>query len=723
MRIFLRIFLGLIIAASLFNCSSGGGGGGGGDEPTQVETPVIDPAGGTVERYVDDVTITCATSGATIYYTDNGDDPTTDSLVYTDPIVLDTVGGITIKAFAAKSGSDDSGTAVADFTVEDTVGPSGTLTSAKATWYVDDILFTVTFNEPVTDFDDLADILVDSTNATVISIDGTLNPVFVVTVNPDDTETEADITISVPADVCTDDYAQSNTAVSSHTVHFNPDAVIAEITSSESSPTNTDPIPITITFNNDVENFDENDLVIGNGAVEGGSFAAVSASEYTANIVPSVTDDDVTVDIPEGVCNQLSGVTPNIASEQFSIRFDSEQPGVEITSTETDPSNADPIPLTITFTEAVGNFAVGDLDVVNGTAGDFTGTGDSYTVNITPDADGTVTVDIAEGTCNDAAGNLNTAATQFSIYSKTSQPSVLLETAESSPTNADTFSVTITFSEEVDFVEGDLTLGNCTSGNFDDTNNPVFTVDISPTADGTVTVDVAADVCADNYGNGNTAATQLSLTSDRTGPVATMDSVTGDPTNAASFTVTIDFDESTADFAADDITVSNGTKGTFGGTGTAYSIEITPDAAGLVTVDISVGVCTDALGNLNPAATQFARTVDWTAPDPPTVEQASGQNDPALVQPVLFTATFSEPVNFEAADVDLSGGTATGGTVTVTEITETTYEISVDGLTSAGDVVASIPVDAVQDLAGNNCPASTSTDNTVTFTGIIKGNT
>ena len=63
--------------------------------------PSIKPAGGTYYSPVE-VTITCGTSGADIYYTTNGNEPSTSSTKYTAPFTLST--NTTVKAISAKDG-------------------------------------------------------------------------------------------------------------------------------------------------------------------------------------------------------------------------------------------------------------------------------------------------------------------------------------------------------------------------------------------------------------------------------------------------------------------------------------------------------------------------------------------------------------------------------------------------------------------------------------------
>ena len=84
---------------------------------TKVATPTFSPAAGT---YTTDqtVTISTATSGATIYYTTNGDTPTTSSSVYSSPISIAGNGtSKTIKAIAAKTGMTTSDVASGSYTI------------------------------------------------------------------------------------------------------------------------------------------------------------------------------------------------------------------------------------------------------------------------------------------------------------------------------------------------------------------------------------------------------------------------------------------------------------------------------------------------------------------------------------------------------------------------------------------------------------------------------
>jgi hypothetical protein len=115
-------------------------------------------------------------------------------------------------------------------------------------------------------------------------------------------------------------------------------------------------------------------------------------------------------------------------------------------------------------------------------------------------------------------------------------------------------------------------------------------------------------------------------------------------------------------------------------------------------------------------------TFTLTTPDvtPPTVtiNQAAGQADPSNGSPINFSVVFSESVaDFATGDVTLSG-TAGSTTATVTG-SGTTYNVAVSGMTGNGTVIATVAAGVAHDAAGNANTASTSTDNTVTFTATV----
>jgi len=80
-----------------------------------VATPTFSPEGGTYGDWVD-VTIACATAGATIRYTTDGSDPDGTSTTYTAPIQLTET--TTIKAIASKSPLPSSAVAEATYAIK-----------------------------------------------------------------------------------------------------------------------------------------------------------------------------------------------------------------------------------------------------------------------------------------------------------------------------------------------------------------------------------------------------------------------------------------------------------------------------------------------------------------------------------------------------------------------------------------------------------------------------
>jgi Tol biopolymer transport system component len=98
----------------------------------KVATPVICPNGGTFSS-PQQVILPCSTTDANIYYTTDGDDPTSSSTKYANPFTV--ASSCTVKARAFKNGYTDSYVATANFVIKvatPTISPNGsTFSSAQ----------------------------------------------------------------------------------------------------------------------------------------------------------------------------------------------------------------------------------------------------------------------------------------------------------------------------------------------------------------------------------------------------------------------------------------------------------------------------------------------------------------------------------------------------------------------------------------------------------------
>ena len=143
----------------------------------------------------------------------------------------------------------------------------------------------------------------------------------------------------------------------------------------------------------------------------------------------------------------------------------------------------------------------------------------------------------------------------------------------------------------------------------------------------------------------------------------------GTLTNISPITFTITFSESVTGLTASGITVTNGTKGTLSGSGTTYTLPVTPTAQGAVTCQVIAGAAHDAAGNNNTASNTATVTYDTIAPLAPT-----------LISPANGTITNDNTPTFVWNSVtDQSGVTCTleiVGRLTKTGLTSTSYTLT-----------------------------------------------
>ena len=243
--------------------------------------------------------------------------------------------------------------------------------------------------------------------------------------------------------------------------------------------------------------------------------AATATVPGPASSTPAASGT-VTVDLPAGAAEDDAGNESEAAS-QFSIaaELDTTAPTVAISTAASAPVNG-PFTVTFTFSEEVTGFELTDLVVGNGSSSALQGDGASYTATITPEASGTVTVDVPAGGAEDSAGNPSVAAQQFSIAAELTAvddvaPRVTITGPATEPAIGP-FSITVIFSEPVTGFElEDVVVGNGVASELEG-DGARYTATVTPTAPGPVTVDIAAGAAEDSAGNPSTAADQFSIT-------------------------------------------------------------------------------------------------------------------------------------------------------------------------------------------------------------------
>jgi len=141
-------------------------------------------------------------------------------------------------------------------------------------------------------------------------------------------------------------------------------------------------------------------------------------------------------------------------------------PGVvDVSTTASNPSGANPIPFRIFFFKPVnsslGDFTIGDITVSNGTVSSLDGGPDDYTAQVIPTAAGAVQVSVAAGVARDGGNIANAVSNALSITYDAIGPTVTIDQAPAQADPATSYPVrfAVQFSESVTgFTSGDVEL-------------------------------------------------------------------------------------------------------------------------------------------------------------------------------------------------------------------------------------------------------------------------
>ncbi len=317
-----------------------------------------------------------------------------------------------------------------------------------------------------------------------------------------------------------DSVGNESASVATAVVTQDSHAPVTTVAISGSNPSNATTLSASVSFDEDVIGFTADDVTVFNATLS--NFVAVDGSHFTFDLTPT-EDGTVTVHVAAEAASDGAGNTSGAAST--SIESDRSAPLMSLTAPE-GPTNSATLDFTVMFSETVMGLTTDDFSVTNGSIESLTGSGAEYHLIVTPTSDGLVSVSLADGAASDAAGNTSSGASA-QAHSDRTAPTVSILSESNELTNAESIEVTITFNEAVDgFSAEDLSIVNGSASDFGGSGSSYWFT-LTPTSDGTVTVDVAADAAQDAATNGNSTATQFSIVSDRTAPSFSFISLTG----------------------------------------------------------------------------------------------------------------------------------------------------------------------------------------------------
>ncbi|KYG85234.1 hypothetical protein AWW67_16110 [Roseivirga seohaensis] len=530
----------------------------------------------------------------------------------------------------------------------------------------------------------------------------------------------------------TDAAGNTSSASTAQEVVIDLTAPTVTITSNANDP-QSGTFTATFTFSEDVTDFAQEDISVGNGVAS--NFSTVSAKIYTATISPSA-DGGVTVDVLANKATDIAG-NANTAATQLSVTNDETAPDAPIVaSISTDAGSS-----------ATDNLTNDQTLEINGTAEANTSVevfiGGSSIGNTTADGSGDWTFDhsgstLTEAThsitakATDAAGNESATSTALNITVDITPPSVSTGTIVGKTYGlGDNVDVTYVFNDIVlvDETNGTPSVTIAMGGqnraaayySGSGTNTLVFRyTTVAGDIDGN---GVSVSAINTNGGTiqdaaGNDASTSISVSGaadvrvDTSAPYMSITSSSN--TVSGAFTATFTFNEDVSGFDLSDISVGNGSASSFNTTSAKiYTVTITPLADGNVTVNVAADKAQDAGGNGNTAASELRVVNDETVPAAPIVASISTDAGSSATDNVTNDQTLEISGTAEAnASVEVFIGGSSIGNTTADGSGNWTYDHTGSSLAEATHSITAKATDA----AGNESAESTALSVTVDIT-------
>ncbi len=432
---------------------------------------------------------------------------------------------------------------------------------------------------------------------------------------------------------------------------------------------------------------------------------------FQRTIVP-VVNSLVTVTVPLDLyTDSVGGGNPETSE---TIQHDITPPVPAISFSESDPTSAATFTCNIQFNGAISTIADAQANLVVITGVDAQSRSriddDEFQWTLTPTANALVSVTVPADLYADLAGNGNPETTE-TIQHDVTPPAPTIGFSESDPTNAATFTCTIQFNGApgtiADAQANLVVITGVDAESRSRIDDDEFQWTLTPTANALVSVTVPADLYADAAGNGNPETTET-IQHDVTPPVPVISFSESDPTNAATFTCTIQFSGAPgtiADAQASLVAIAGvDAESRSRIDDDEFQWTLTPTADALVSVTVPADLYTDAAGNGNPETTETIQH-DVTPPAPVISFSVS---DPTSAASFTCDAAFNNagsPITQPQAD---SVAVTDGGSAPWTYVNDYLYQRTITPIPGA-TVTVSMPSGTYTDAAGNPNGATSET--------------
>jgi hypothetical protein len=549
--------------------------------------------------------------------------------------------GITVKAGAcsdAVGNSNAVGSPSATFTVDNTSPTASVGSPSPALIRSGPVEFSVTFSKSVTGFSSSDDVEVNATGTaaagSVAVVSGSGAGPY--TVRLASLTGNGTLGVTVKAGACQDALGHANTASSaSATCAVDNTAPAAEVSLSDSNPTNTNTVRFAVNFSEDVDaTFGAADITV-TGTLASSALVGVTGGprNYTVAVTPTDPNADGTLGI-EIAATGVSDAAGNIFGGALSALYtvDNTQPAVSIGLPSVLATAGGPV--TYALDVSLATSVATNEDILTSLTLNATGTA-SGTLSVTGSGiatrtvtisditgDGTLSITVLRGIAVNGVGvRTEGAGPSEAVTVDNTAPMATIDTPSVSLTRSGPVDYSVTFSEAVtgfdspDDVELSVA-GTATAGEVSIVSGSgmgPYVVRLSGIAgDGALGITIKAAACDDEAGNGNTvSAASGTCAVDNSAPTAIIGSPSLPLTQSGPVEYTVTFDEAVTGFdSADDIeldatgTAAVGEVSIVSGSGAGpYVVRLSGIMGnGTLGIVVKASACGDEAGNENAAS-------------------------------------------------------------------------------------------------------------------------